>query len=179
MSFGSPAFFLATICSSGAMATRLESPCFTDAPPIAAEVARGVTRLFCRQDLFAVCEVPLPNGRRADLMAIDGKGGFTIVEIKVAKADLLGDLKWRDYLEYCDRFFWAVPPHLARFLEEERFLPAEAGLIVADRYDAAVVREALHRPLAPARRKAELLRFARRTARRLAAQVDPSLGDLI
>jgi hypothetical protein len=161
------------------MATQLESPCFTDAPPIAAEVARGVTRLLCRHDLFAVCEVPLPNGRRADLMAIDGKGGFTIVEIKVARADLLGDAKWRDYLDYCDRFFWAVPPHLAHILEEQRYLPGEAGLIVADRYDAAVVREAVLRPLAPARRKAELLRFARRTARRLAAQVDPSLGDLI
>lgn len=161
------------------MATLPDSLCFTDAPPIAADVARGVTRLLCRQDLFAVCEIPLPNGRRADLIAIDGKGGFTIVEIKVAKADLLGDSKWRDYLDYCDRFFWAVPPHLAHILQEERYLPGEAGLIVADRYDAAVVRDAVHRPLAPARRKAELLRFARRTARRLAAQVDPSLGDLI
>ena len=178
MSCGSPAFFLCTVCSNCAVATLPESPCFTDESPIAAEVARGVTRLLCRQDLFAVCEVPLPNGRRADLMAIDGKGSFTIVEIKVAKADLLGDGKWTDYLEYCDRFFWAVPPHLARILDQERYLPAQAGLIVADRYDAAVVREAAHRPLAPARRKAELLRFARRTARRLAAQVDPSLGDL-
>src|SRR6185503_8071113 len=159
--------------------SQTESPCFTDAPPIAAEVARGVTRLFCRHDLFAVCEVPLPNGRRADLMAIDAKGSFTIVEIKVAKADLVGDGKWFDYLEYCDRFFWAVPPFLARILDEERYLPCEAGLIVADRYDAAVIRDAAHRPLAPARRKAELLRFARRSARRLAAQVDPSLGDLI
>ncbi|HEY6048386.1 MAG TPA: MmcB family DNA repair protein [Sphingomicrobium sp.] len=159
------------------MASQLDSLCFTDAPPIAAEVARGVTRLLCRQDLFAVCEMPLPNGRRADLMAIDRSGGLTIVEIKVAKADLLGDGKWRDYLEYCDRFFWAVPPVLARILDDERYLPSEAGLIVADRYDAAVVRDAVHRPLAPARRKAELLHFARRAARRLAAQVDPSLGD--
>lgn len=159
------------------MATGPESLCFTDAP-VAAEVARGVTRLFCRQDLFAVCEMPLPNGRRADLMAIDGKGSFTIVEIKVAKSDLLGDGKWTDYLEYCDRFFWAVPPHLARILEEDRYLPGEAGLIVADRYDAAVVREAAHRPLAPARRRAELLRFARRAARRLAIQLDPSVGEL-
>ena len=160
------------------MATQLSASCFIDAPPIAAEVARGVTRLFCRQDLFAVCEMPLPNGRRADLMAIDSKGAFTIVEIKVAKADLIGDSKWRDYLDYCDRFFWAVPPHLAHILEEERYLPSAAGLIVADRYDAAVVREAVHRPMAPARRKSELLRFARRSARRLAAQVDPSLGEL-
>lgn len=158
------------------MATQHESLCFTDVP-VAADVARGVTRLFCRQDLFAVCEMPLPNGRRADLMAIDGKGGLTIVEIKVAKADLLGDGKWLDYLDYCDRFYWAVPPHLASILEEERYLPGEAGLIVADRYDAAVVRDAANRPLAPARRKAEVLRFARRAARRLSAQVDPSLGE--
>jgi hypothetical protein len=151
--------------------------CFADAPPIAAEVARGVTRLFCRRDLFAMCEVPLPNGRRADMMAIDAKGCLTIVEIKVAKPDLVGDGKWTDYLDYCDRFFWAVPPALSALLSEDRYLPAEAGLIVADRYDAAVVREARDRPLASARRKAELLRFARRAARRLSAQIDPSLGD--
>jgi hypothetical protein len=161
------------------MATRADSPCFTDAPPVAADVARGVTRLLCRQDQFAVCEMPLPNGRRADLMAIDARGGLTIVEIKVAKADLVGDCKWRDYLEYCDRFFWAVPPPLSHILEHERYLPSEAGLIVADRYDAAVLRAAAHRPLAPARRKAELLHFARRAARRLSAQVDPSLGHSI
>ncbi|MEO5773679.1 MAG: MmcB family DNA repair protein [Sphingomicrobium sp.] len=154
-----------------------DSSCFRDAPPIAGEVARGVTRLFCRRDLFAMCEVPLPNGRRADMMAIDPKGLLTIVEIKVAKADLVGDCKWTDYLDYCDRFFWAVPPTLAMILQEDRYLPGEAGLIVADRYDAAVMREAIERPLAPARRKAELLRFARRAARRLSAQIDPTLGE--
>ena len=150
--------------------------CF-DGAPIAADVARGVTRLFCRRDLYAICEVPLPNGRRADLMAIDGKGQLTIVEIKVSKADLLGDAKWRDYLDYCDHFFWAVPHALAHHTEAAAFLPEAAGLIVADRYDAAVVREAALRTLAPARRKAELLRFARRAARRLSAQIDPTLGD--
>jgi len=150
------------------MATLPESPCFTDEPPLATDVARGVTRLFCRQDVFAICEMPLPNGRRADL-----------VEIKVAKADLIGDSKWRDYLEYCDRFYWAVPPALVPILEHERYLPGEAGLIVADRYDAAIARAAVDRPLAPARRKAELLRFARRAARRLSAQIDPSLGEAI
>ena len=161
------------------MATLPDSPlaeCFTDAP-VAAEVARGVTRLLCRQDLFAICEMPLPNGRRADMMAIDSRGTLTIVEIKVAKADLLGDAKWTDYLDYCDRFFWAVPPELAAFCQAERFLPEQAGLIVADRYDAVLVRDALHRPLAPARRKAQLLHFARRAARRLSAQIDPSLGE--
>jgi len=159
------------------MATLPDSPCFSDAPPIAAEVARGVTRLLCRQDLFAICEMPLPNGRRADLMAIDAKGGLTIVEIKVAKADLLGDCKWLDYLDYCDRFFWAVPAgfNLAPF-EEECFHPHLCGLIVADRYDAAVVREATTRKLPPARRKAETLRFARRAARRLVGDLDPALA---
>ncbi len=151
-------------------------PCFADSPPIAADVARGVTRLFCRQDLFAICEVPLPNGRRADMMAIDAKGALTIVEIKVSRADLVGDCKWTDYLEYCDRFFWAVPQALGPMLERECFLPDRAGLIVADRYDAVVIRDAAHAPLAAARRKAELLRFARRAARRLSAQIDPTLG---
>lgn len=160
------------------MASLIPPACFAEVP-VAAEVARGVTRLFCRQDLFAVCEMPLGNGRRADLMAIDSRGALTIVEIKVARTDLVGDCKWRDYLDYCDRFFWAVPPHLAEVLEHERFLPGNAGLIVADRYDAAVVRDAAHRPMAPARRKAELLHFARRAARRLSAQLDPSLGDSI
>lgn len=155
----------------------LPESCFTDLPPVAADVARGVTRLLCRHDQFAVCEVPLANGRRADLMALDAKGQFTIVEIKVARADLLGDCKWTGYLEHCDRFYWAVPPALASLLQDERFMPAEAGLIVADRYDAAIVRDAAQRPLAPARRKAELLRFARRSARRLSAQIDPSLGE--
>ena len=159
------------------MASNPIPDCFIDAPPIAAEVARGVTRLLCRHDLFAMCEVPLPNGRRADLMAIGARGELTIVEIKVAKADLLADQKWTDYLEYCDRFFWAVPQSLAQLLDDARFLPDHAGLMVADRYDAVVMREPATRPLAPARRKAETLRFARRAARRLSAQIDPTLGD--
>lgn len=152
-------------------------PCFQDAPPVAQDVARGVTRLFFNQDAFALCEVPLPNGRRADMMAIDAGGLITIVEIKVSRADLMGDGKWPDYLEYCDRFFWAVPPRfdLAPF-ETDGFQPALCGLIVADRYEGAVVREAALRKLAPARRKAETLRFARRAARRLVGDLDPGLS---
>jgi hypothetical protein len=111
------------------------------------------------------------------MMAICPKGSLAIVKIKVAKADLLGDGKWTDYLEYCDRFYWAVTPELSAILEDERYLPSEAGLIVADRYDAALVRDAAQRPLAPARRKAELLRFARRAARRLSVQIDPTMGS--
>ncbi len=153
--------------------------CFAESPLIAQDVARGVTRLFFRQDLFGICEVPLPNGRRADLMAVCGKGLLTIVEIKVSKADLLGDQKWRDYLDYCDRFYWAVPAGFdLALLEGEGQGPDVSGLIVADRYDAAVVREAPMRQLAAARRKAETLRFARRAARRLVGGIDPGLAGL-
>ena len=143
-------------------------------PLMAADVARGVARLFLRAELTPLPEVPLGNGRRADIMAIDVRGCITIVEIKVSRADLLGDMKWPDYLDYCDRFFWAVPGgfDLALF-ETQTFRPECCGLIVADRYDAAIVREPLHRPLSGARRKAETLRFARRAARRLWGDLDP------
>jgi hypothetical protein len=162
------------------MASLPEStPCFADAPLVAQDVARGVTRLFFRGDMFAICEVPLPNGRRADMVAIDPKGRLIIVEIKVSRADLLGDSKWCDYLDYCDFFYWAVPAGfgLAPF-EGDTLGPDCAGLIVADRYDAEVIRPAPHRPLAAPRRKAETLRFARRAARRLAGDLDPGLAGL-
>ena len=83
------------------MAARADSPlCFADASPAAQDVARGVGRLFFRRDQYALCEVPLPNGRRADMVAICPAGLITIVEIKVSRADLLGDGKWPDYLDY-------------------------------------------------------------------------------
>jgi hypothetical protein len=153
--------------------------CFSDAPLAAQDVARGVARLFFRQDLYALCEVPLPNGRRADMMAVDAKGMITIVEIKVSRADLLGDRKWRDYLDYCDRFFWAVPSGFAlEPFDGEGCGPDVSGLIVADRYDAAVLREAPQQMLSPARRKAETLRFARRAAQRMMGSIDPGLQGL-
>jgi len=157
----------------------LPANCFADAPLAAQDVARGVSRLFFRQDLCALCEVPLPNGRRADMMAVDAKGMITIVEIKVSRADLLGDGKWPDYLDYCDRFFWAVPTGFALDpFDTEPCGPAVSGLIVADRYDAAIIREAPLAMLAPARRKAETLRFARRAALRVMGGIDPGLPGL-
>lgn len=146
---------------------------------VAADVARGVTRLLLRHDLVAIAEMPLDGGRRADLMAVDSRGGLVIVEIKVARADLLGDAKWTDYLGHCDRFFWAVP---AGFdwspLDTPGFLPERTGIIVADRYDATIVREAHADPLPIATRKRITLQFARRAARRLVSLSDPD-GDLV
>jgi hypothetical protein len=143
-------------------------------PLVAVDVARGVCRMLLRHDCTAIAEVPLSGGRRADLMAIDGHGNIVIVEIKVSRADLLGDAKWTDYLAHCDRFYWAVPSgfDLAPF-DGEAFLPNRAGLIVADRYDAAIVRDAAHVALtAPTRRKCTLA-FARRAARRVINLIDP------
>ena len=149
-------------------------------PITAADVARGVCRLFAQQGLVAIPEVPLPNGRRTDLTAIDAKGQITIVEIKVSRADLHGDGKWPDYCDYCDRFFWAVASSVdPAILDTEPYRPETSGLIIADRYDAVVVREAqCATPLAPARRKAETLRLARLAMLRGMRMGDPDLsGD--
>lgn len=147
-------------------------------PLVAADVARGVCRLLHRHGAAPLCEVPLGNGRRADVLALDETGRLTLVEIKVSMADLRGDAKWREYLDYCDRFFWAVPEGFPlEPFADEHFMPARAGLIVADRYDAAVVRVAPWTPLNAARRKAETLRFARRAAQRLLWLSDPHLNE--
>ena len=154
-------------------------------PPISADsftreaqaVARGIGRLFARNDIWCLPEMPLRNGRRADLMGIDGKGQLVIVEIKVARADLLGDAKWLDYLDYCDRFYWGLAPHLDRScMEDAAFLPERCGLIVADGYDAEILRPAATVPLASARRKAETERLARAALRRQLGLLDPQIS---
>ncbi|MGN6269475.1 MAG: MmcB family DNA repair protein [Sphingomonas sp.] len=148
-------------------------------PLCAADVARGVTRMLLRHDLVAMGEVPLDGGRRADLMALDARGRIVIVEIKVARGDLLGDGKWLDYLDHCDRFFWAVPAGFdASPLDREGFLPDRTGVIVADRYDAAIVREAATHAMTAAARKRCTLALARRAGRRLIGLTDPEAGLL-
>ena len=143
-------------------------------PLLATDVCRGVGRLFVRAGLTPLFEVPLGNGRRADVLALDAAGRLTLVEIKVSMADLRGDLKWPEYLDFCDRFFWAVPEGfpLSPF-DEAWFAPARCGLLVADRYDAIELRPAPWVPLNAARRKAETLRFARRAAARVHSLLDP------
>ncbi|MGH6612942.1 MmcB family DNA repair protein [Sphingomonas sp.] len=140
----------------------------------AADVARGTTRMLLRHDLVAMTEVSLDGGRRADLMAIDSRGQIIIVEIKVSRADLLGDGKWTDYLGCCDRFYWALPAGFdAAPLDGAAFLPERTGIIIADRYDAAIIREAHTDPLSAATRKRCTLAFARRAGRRLIGVLDP------
>ena len=161
---------------NGAMLDTAPASCLTpDTPTLCAtDVARGVVRMLLRHDLVAMAEVPLDGGRRADLMAIDAHGRLVIVEIKVSRADLIGDGKWPDYLDHCDRFFWAVPAGFDTApLDTPAFLPARTGVIVADRYDAAILRDA-HTVAMPAHaRKRCTLAFARRAARRLTNLLDP------
>ncbi|MHA6332305.1 MmcB family DNA repair protein [Qipengyuania sp. CAU 1752] len=149
----------------------------TPAPADAAAVARGIMRLFARNDIWCLPEMPLRNGRRADLMGVDAKGKVVIVEIKVARADLLGDGKWPDYLEHCDRFYWGVAPHIDRApLESDGYQPDCCGIIVADGYDGEIVRPAPSHPLAAARRKVEIERLARAAMRRMAVAGDEACG---
>ncbi|MBU6164861.1 MAG: MmcB family DNA repair protein [Alphaproteobacteria bacterium] len=140
----------------------------------AADVLRGTCRWLLRAGVSPLAEVPLAGGRRADILGVDAAGRLTLVEIKVSLADLRGDRKWIDYLDHCDRYFWAVPAGLPLDdLYGPAFRPAETGLLVADRFDAEQMRDAPWRPLAAARRKAITLVLAQRAARRWLASIDP------
>ena len=162
---------------SGVVPSQTDSPLTTGL--VAADVARGIGRLFARNDIWCLSEVPIRNGRRADLMGIDARGQVVIVEIKVARGDLLGDSKWPDYLDFCDRFFWGVPPGLDRApLESQAYRPETCGVIVADGYDAEILRPAALAPLAAARRKVEVERLARIAMRRHTALIDPLCAAL-
>lgn len=143
---------------------------------LTSDVIRGVSRMLYHHDLMPMTEVSLSNGRRADIVALGRDGRITLVEVKTSLADLRSDLKWPEYLDYCDRFYWAVPSEsLSKVLDEKAFLPERTGIIVADRYGGAIVREAVWVPLHAARRKSEQLRFARRAARRLLLGQDHEL----
>lgn len=145
-----------------------------DTPLDAGAVCRGIQRLFARNDIWLVPEMPLRNGRRADLMGLDTKGRIVIVEVKVQRGDLLGDGKWPDYLDFCDRFYWGLPPQIDRnILDGADYRPDCCGIVVADGYDGEIVRPAPLHPLAAARRKTEVERLARAAMRRATVAIDP------
>lgn len=137
-------------------------------PAQAADIARGTCRLLLQLDRAPLLEVPLGNGRRADVLALGRDGAVTIVEVKSSRQDFLADRKWREYEGFADRFYFAVAPGFPLEL-----LPGEKGLIVADRFEAAILREAPVAAVAPARRRALLLRLARLGAFRLHGLQDP------
>lgn len=131
-------------------------------PDTTALLARGVTRVLTDHGLASVLEVPLANGRRADVMGLTAHGEIWIVETKSCLQDFSCDGKWPDYVDFCDRFFFGVSEEFPREL-----IPEEVGLIVADGFGGAILRDCAPRPLAGARRKAVTLLFARLAAQRL------------
>jgi hypothetical protein len=133
----------------------------------AADVARGVNRLLLLQGYSPILEFTLANGRRLDVAALGPDGTLVGVEIKVALADLRGDAKWPEYLEFCEHFYFAIPPDFP-----DEHVPPGTGLIVADRYGGAIVRPAVPAPVHASRRKAVTLRFAKVAADRLAALLE-------
>ncbi|RYG09850.1 MAG: DNA repair protein MmcB-related protein [Caulobacteraceae bacterium] len=132
-------------------------------PETTGVVTRGAARLLSALGYAPLLEVGLPNGRRADIMALGPKGDLVICEVKSSLEDYRCDAKWPEYGPYCDAFYFAVAPEFPRSI-----LPEGHGLIVADGFGGAVLTEAARTPLAPARRKALTIAFGRMAAFRAA-----------
>ena len=133
-------------------------------------LARGVCRHLASLDFVTVEELIPAPGLRVDVMALGPKGEIWIVECKSSRADFQSDQKWHGYLEWCDRYFWAVDEAFPSEL-----LPEESGLLIADAYDAEILRMAPETKLAGARRKALTQKFARHAALRWHSVRDPGL----
>ncbi len=133
-------------------------------------LARGVCRHLLSYDFATVEEFTPERGKRVDVMALGPKGEIWVVECKSSRADFTSDLKWDGYLEWCDRYFWAVDEAFPTDL-----LPEGTGLIIADGYDAQIIRMAPEHRLPGARRTALTRRFARQAALRLQGARDPGL----
>lgn len=143
-------------------------------PDITLAVCRGACRLMRQSGRSVLRELPLPDGRRADIVAITGSGELTIVEVKSSIEDWRVDQKWPDYLAWCDLLYFAVPVDFPQALIAE-----ETGLIVADAYGGEILRHPPRRPMAAARRKALLIDCARLASERLARLEDPEFVDFV
>lgn len=130
-------------------------------PEVTAALARGISRLLIDHGYAPLLELPLANGRRADIAALGANGEIWIVETKSCLADFAVDQKWPDYRDYCDRFFFGVTEDFPREL-----IPEDVGLIIADGFGGAIVRPAPLHALAGARRKAVTISYARLAALR-------------
>ena len=137
-------------------------------PDIAADLHRGIGRFLTSIGFSVLEEFKLGNGRRADLAGLSRNGKIIIVEIKSSLADYRSDRKWPDYLDYCDLFYFGIAETFpCDVLNETAALPNRTGIIIGDRFDAGIVRHAKETCLNGTRRRAEILRFARKAAARL------------
>ncbi|MBE7211120.1 MAG: MmcB family DNA repair protein [Gluconacetobacter diazotrophicus] len=148
-------------------------------------IRRATHRLCGLLGWSVLHELPLPNGRRADVMALRPDGDLACIEIKSGPRDYLSDLKWPEYRDCSDALFFAVDERFPQDL-----LPPDVGIIVACTgglppssgvassavvAEAEIVRDApAHRLSAPTRRKL-LQRFATVAANRLALLEDPAI----
>ena len=133
-------------------------------------LARGVSRHLLTHGYVSIEEFVPSRGLRVDVMGLGPKGEIWVVECKSSRADYQSDSKWQGYLEWCDRFFWAVDTEFPINL-----LPTKTGLIVADAYDAEIIRMGPESKLAPTRRKKMIQKFAVDAARRLQTLRDPKV----
>jgi hypothetical protein len=133
-------------------------------------VARGTRRMLRNLNFSTLTELPLASGRRADIVALAQDATIVIVEIKSSIADFRADHKWPDYRDHCDRLYFAVPEWVPA-----EILPQDAGLILADGFGAEILRDAPEHRLAPATRRAMLMRFAHAAAHRLHGLTDPEI----
>lgn len=131
-------------------------------------LARGVCRHMASYGFVCLEEFVPKRGLRVDVIALGPKGELWVFECKSSKVDFQTDKKWEGYLEWCDRYFWAVDSEFPVEL-----LPDETGLLIADAYDAEIMRMAPEDKLAPARRKKMIQKFATDAARRLQSYRDP------
>ena len=138
-------------------------------PERSQRVRRAAARLCLQLGWSPVHEVPLPNGRRADILALRPDGGFACIEVKSGARDFLTDGKWPEYREFADALYFAVDGEFPAAL-----LPEDAGLIVACGHEAEIIRDAPAHKLATSRRRALLQRFATLAAQRLAILDDPA-----
>jgi hypothetical protein len=131
-------------------------------------IARGTSRLLRSLGFSCISELPLPSGRRADLVALNERGQIWIVEIKSSVEDFRADHKWEDYRAHCDRLFFAFTQDLSCDL-----FPKDTGLIVADAYGAHLFCEAPEHRLPAPTRKLMTVRFALAAAQRISRLIDP------
>lgn len=135
---------------------------------MARALARGLTRHLLQLGLTAIPEFVLPNGRRADLMALSDQGEIWIIEIKSSIEDFRTDGKWPEYRPYCDRFFFASHVDVP-----QEIFPEEVGFILCDAFGAEILRHDERRPLAAPTRKALTIGLARLASARIIALIDP------
>lgn len=136
-------------------------------------LARGVCRVLDQLGYASLIEFPLASGRRADILGLRKTGELIIIEIKSSVADFRADRKWASYRDFADRLYFAVPNEFPSIL-----IPEDCGLIVADAFGAAILRDGGLTPLRPARRRAVTLRFALVAANRLRRHLDPDAARL-